>query len=117
MTGFFQNMAGFVLNITGFVLNMTEFVLNMTGIVTVCEGMANRNPSSRLFSELLSLSLEVRPPLPPFHIAHWTAQHPVGKDDILTYWGFLGKNLSEKKEEKNNYNEPYIFWLFNIPYS
>ena len=20
---------------------------------------------------------------PPFHIAHWTAQHPVGKDNIL----------------------------------
>ena len=24
---------------------------------------------------------EVRPP--PSHIAHWTAQHPVGEDDIL----------------------------------
>ena len=34
---------------------------------------------------MLSLSREVRPP--PFHIAHWTAQHPVGKDDILAWPG------------------------------
>ena len=37
------------------------------------------SPSSRRFLH------PIRPP-PPFHIAHWTAQHPVGKDDISVMW-------------------------------
>ena len=32
---------------------------------------------------------------PPLHIDHWTTKHPVDKDDILAYCGFLGKNLSK----------------------
>ena len=53
----------------------------MTNRDAACEGFTNRKPSSRYFSELFALSREVRPL--HFHIAHWTAQHPVGKDDIL----------------------------------
>ena len=57
---------------------MTDCLTNRR---TDCDGKANRKPSSRKFPELLSLSREVR--TSPFHIAHWTAQHPVGEDDIL----------------------------------
>ena len=57
---------------------MTDCLTNRR---TDCEGMTNRKPRNRLFSDLLSLPQEVRPP--PFHIAHWTAQHPVGEDDIM----------------------------------
>ena len=49
--------------------------------ITDSEGMTNRKPSSRYFSDLLSLLREVRPP--PFHITHWTSQHSVVEDCIL----------------------------------
>ena len=59
----------------------------LTNRRTDCEGMTNRKPSVRYLSDLLSLSQEVRPPF--FHIAHWTAQHSVDKDDILRLYSFI----------------------------
>ena len=42
--------------------------------------------------------MEVRPP--PFHIAHWTAQHSVGEDDILSVAQVRGEEFLSGLEQE-----------------